>query len=53
MDNFKKAKTDYITAWDLYSNCSGSYKNTNRKKMQQIGNRLARRRLKEELRKEL
>ncbi len=52
MDEFKKAKTDYITAWDLYTTCSG-YRNKTRRKMVKIGNRLARTRLKNELKKEL
>ena len=48
MDLHKRANVDYLTAWDLNVWCV-SYRNKTRRKMMKVANRLARRRLKNEL----
>ena len=48
MDDFKKAKSDYITSNDLYCRYV-SYKPKARRRALQIANKLARRRLKQDL----
>ena len=48
MDEFRKANSDYITAFDL--DCKYvSYRHETRREYMKIANRLARRRLKREL----
>ena len=51
MDLHKWANVDYLTAWDLDSQCV-RYRHKTRRKMMKIANRLARRRLKYELMKD-
>ena len=48
MDLYKRANVDYLTGWDLNAWCV-RYRNKTRRKMMKIANRLARRRLKNEL----
>ena len=50
MDDFKRAKSDYITVWDL--DCRYvSYKPKTRRQMAKIANRRAKRRLKRDIEK--
>ncbi len=51
MDDFRKANVDFLTAYDLNAWCVG-YNHKTRRELMQMANRIARKRLRAELRKE-